>query len=348
MQKTSITQSTTVDEMVRLDPGDGPSYPLLEFDSFGEKHPRLINVTKANYPRKSERCKGNVEVLTASTAEGWAVKCWPFSIFRSESEECLFDHRHLLESVNINNYVKVPVAYYKRRTTSHPILDSLSDDSVMTLSGLYANATDGTINAVLNDFSYVIKLVIEKENLPLTSQVVNLLLDISGAKTRYSNRKSFNTIINAVLNTTKSSTRVFNNTEEEIKSFIKERPFFGYNNESKVDNVQVRFKTIDERQKHRYASDVLKYGFTAFEKNGRMRILVASSATSEVQIENDRKTLIETMEEQFKQPMNFFRNSADKVSNGMINLPSWSIYDLPLEIWAVPQIEGEDMEFRLM
>ena len=62
--------------------------------------------------------------------------------------------------------------------------------------GLYVNATDGTVNAVQNDFVNAIKLVIEENDLPLTREVVDELLSVTGVSSRYSHTPTITSIKN--------------------------------------------------------------------------------------------------------------------------------------------------------
>ena len=122
MKKIKITSSTQLSEIIEVTQEDGPNYPLLDFKGFGSRVPAKITPTTANYPRKTESAKGNVDVLIASTKEGWATKYWPFSIFDGGNGEELFDHRHLLKAVKENSYPQVPAsflqskAYWKRNS----------------------------------------------------------------------------------------------------------------------------------------------------------------------------------------------------------------------------------------
>ena len=348
MKKTKITSNTQLSEMIEVTQEDGPNYPLLDFKGFGSRVPAKITPTTANYPRKTENAKGNVDVLTASTKEGWATKSWPFSIFDGDNGEELFDHRHLLKGVKENSYPQVPVALYNRKRTGNEILDGLKDSSVLTLSGLYVNATDGTVNAVQNDFVNAIKLVIEENDLPLTREVVDEILSVTGVSSRYSHTPTITAIKNAILDRTTKSTKVFNTTKEEQKDFIKSNPLFGNNNYSSVDGVATRSKTIDASYTYRYAGDILRYAFQAWLKNEKVRVIVSSMAEHESIIEEERNTIITVMGEVFSGPINFFREKIQRTFGNMITLPQVSIEDLPLEVWAMPQIEGETEAIQLL
>lgn len=348
MKKIKITSETKISEIVEVTHEDGPDYPLLNFRGFDERVPASIVPTTANYPRKTESSKGNIDVLVASTREGWQCKSWPFSIFTDGGEEELFDHRHLLKAVKENSFPIVPVALYGRKKTGNDILDGLKQSSVLTLMGLFVNATDGTVNAVQNDFINVLKMVIEENNLPYTREVVNELISVTGVRSRYSHTATITAIKNAVLDRSTKSTKVFNTTKEEQQEWIKKNPRFGNNNYCIVDGVATRAKTIDGNHSYRYAGDILRATFQAWRKNEQVRFIVSSMAEHESDIENDRKDIIEVLQEVFSGPVSFLTKKIERFSGGMIKLPTVRIEDLPLEIWAMPQIQGEDEAIQLL
>jgi hypothetical protein len=348
MKKIVITMSTQLVEMLDVTQEDSPNYPLLDFTGFGVRVPSNLTPTSANYPRKTESAKGNVDVLIASTSEGWATKCWPFSVFLGEYGEELFDHRHLLKAVKENSYTQVPVAFYERKLVGDKILDSLSNASVLTLMGLFVNATDGTVNAVQNDFVNAIKLVIEDEELPLTLEVVETLLGVTGASLRYSHKTTITSIKNAILDHKTKSTKVFNTTKEEQQQWIKSTSYFGSNNYSEEDGVALRAKTIDNQYTYRYAGDVLRLAYKALAKREKVRVIVSSMAEHESIIEKERAEFAVVMEEIFSGPINFFREKIQLIFGDMIKLPQLTIADLPVEIWAMPQIEGEVEAIQLL
>jgi hypothetical protein len=330
---------------------DGPQYSLLELidNSFSSRLVSEITPTTANYPRKTELAKGNVDVLTASTKEGWGVKQWPFSIFvDDQGNESLFDHRHLLRAVKANNYLSVPVALYRRKKTGNDLYDSLSNNSVLSLMGLFVNATDGTTNAVQNDFVNVVKLVIEDEGLPFTKDNAQELLEVCGIQSRYAHKPVITAIENAILDRKTKSTKVFNTTKEEIKEWMNTRPFFGSNNYSSVDGVATRHKVLDSQFTYRYAGDILKWAFAAWKKGETVRVLCNSYAEHESEIESEREEIIEVMKDIFSQPINFYCEKLRAQFGGMINPPTISLDELPLELWAAPQIEGEGEAIQLL
>jgi len=349
MKKIKVTSDTKISDLIEVSQEDGPNYPLLSFKGFGVRIPSKIVPTTANYPRKTENCKGNLDVLIASTAGGWATKSWPMSLFIGENkDEELFDRRHTLKAIKENKYPLAPVALYERKKTGNPILDNLKESSVLTLSGLYVNGTDGTVNAVINDYVNAIKLVIEENDLPQTKEVVDELLSVTGVDERYSYRATITQIKNAILDKNTKSTKVFNTTKEEQKAWIKSNNFFGNNNYSPIDGVAVRSKVLDGQFTYRYAGDILKWAFHAWTKKERVRVLVYSNAEHETQIESERLEIVKVMEEIFVSPINFFSQKISSTFGGMITLPKISIADLPLEIWSMPQIEGETVAIQLV
>ena len=236
---------------------------------------------------------------------------------------------------------------YERKKTGNDLLDGIKESSVLTLMGLYVNATDGTTNAVTHDFENVVKLVIEENNLPLTREVVNELLLITGVEERYSYPGTITTIKNAILDKKTKSTKVFNTTKEEQKDWIKSNLFFGNNNYSSVDGVAVRSKVLDSQFTYRYAGDILKWAFQSWTKNEKIRVLVYSNAEHENQIEQERTEILTVMEEIFIGPINFYSQKITSIFGGLITLPKVSISDLPLEIWSMPQIDGETEAIQL-
>jgi len=332
----------------------GPDYPLLQLidNSFSAREPNNIKTTEANSPRKTEAQHGNVDALTASLKDGWNVTCWPLNLYVDENgNEELFDGRHTLKSVKANKYSSVPVALYNRKITEEELYNNLSKHSVLTLSGLFANATDGTINAKTHDFVRAIKEVIEKENLPLTREIVEKLAKITGVYSRYSSTGTISGIINSVLNTKIKSIKVFNTTKEEVEHYIDNNDKFGKNNYSKSDGVATRSKILDKQFTYRYAGDILKWAFAARGKNENLRVICSSKAEHESQIEEERIEIIECMKEIFLNPVNVYRDMIESQfsqNNWTLTLPVVSIEDLPLEIWAMPQIEGETEAIQLL
>ena len=332
----------------------GPDYPLLQLidNSFSAREPNNIKTTEANSPRKTEAQHGNVDALTASLKDGWNVTCWPLNLYVDENgNEELFDGRHTLKSVKANKYSSVPVALYNRKITEEELYNNLSKHSVLTLSGLFANATDGTINAKTHDFVRAIKEVIEKENLPLTREIVEKLAKITGVYSRYSSTGTISGIINSVLNTKTKSIKVFNTTKEEVEHYIVNNDKFGRNNYSKLDGVANRSKILDKQFTYRYAGDILKWAFAARGKNENLRVICSSKAEHESQIEEERIEIIECMKEIFLNPVNVYRDMIEtqfSQNNWTLTLPVVSIEDLPLEIWAMPQIQGETEAIQLL
>ena len=330
----------------------GPDYPLLQLidNSFSAREPNNIKTTEANSPRKTEAQHGNVDALTASLKDGWNVTCWPLNLYVDENgNEELFDGRHTLKSVKANKYSSVPVALYNRKITEEELYNNLSKHSVLTLSGLFANATDGTINAKTHDFVRAIKEVIEKENLPLTREITEKLAKITGVYSRYSSTGTISGIINSVLNTKIKSIKVFNTTKEEVEHYILNSDKFGKNNYSKSDGVATRSKILDKQFTYRYAGDILKWAFAARGKNENLRVICSSKAEHESQIEEERIEIIECMKEIFLNPVNVYRDMIEtQFSQIGLTLPVVSIQDLPLEIWAMPQIQGETEAIQLL
>lgn len=341
MKKTAFIAGQDFDVLkLEVTAEDGPVLRLLKFIGFAPRIVDTVVVSKCNSPRKVEFTHGNVDVLEASTSDGWAVKLWPLAIFRSSTgEETLFDGRHTLRALKKNAVYSAPVAIYERIMTGNPVLDSLSDETVLGLMGLYINASDGTTNAVNSDFIRMISAACAKESIPLTGKNVKLLMDVCGVNVRYKHQPTITSIYNAVTKQTASSTKVFNTTKEEMREYIQANQFFGLNEVSNEDGVVLRHKIMDHQFNYRYAGDILKW---YFQSDSGLRVGLASKADDETRIEKDRVEIIEMVEDIYVNNAKHYASILKQKFGALINFPEPSLDDLDsLELWGLPQIEGE-------
>lgn len=325
---------------------DGPSLRLLKFVGFAPRVVDNIQVSSCNSPRKTEYTHGNVDVLEGSLKGGWAVKLWPLAIFRSsDGTEVLFDRRHTLRAMKNIGVYSAPVAIYERVMTGNPVLDSISDETALGLMGLFINATDGTTNAVNSDFTRMISAACADEGIALTNKNVRLLMDVCGVDIRYNHKPTVTSIYNAITQQTSSSVRVFNTTKEEVRQYITDNPFFGYNNTSDEDNVALRTKIIDHQFNYRYAGDILRW---YFESENGLRVALSSKAGDEKKIEDEREEIVNHIEEIYVNSAKHYSSRLQEKYGSFINLPEPSLDDLSgLELWGVPQIEGETEAVQL-
>tara|TARA_B100000123_G_scaffold262348_1_gene230339 strand:+ start:141 stop:1235 length:1095 start_codon:yes stop_codon:yes gene_type:complete len=337
--------------VLRVSKEDGPNYPLLEFKGFGSRPVKDIKPTTANYPRKVETIQDKLTALIASTANFmWMVFGWPISLYlKDDGTEEQFDHRHLLRALITNNWVHAPVVLYVKKITGNNILDNLTDNSRMTLSGLYVNASDGTANAKMKDF-YIISKIMEDEKIPRTKKNVELLMQVAGVNVRFPNANhdtTRGTIRNAIIENKKRSQRVFNTAKSDYQEWVAAHPFFGLNNRSKQDNVLTYHKVLDESFTYRYANDILKWTFSAWLKGERVRVCASSKAECEVQIETDREEMVTAIKSILDTTINWYISWVEdrmKAIMPSFGLPKVELEQLPLDLWWIPQIDGEDKD----
>ena len=334
-------------DLLKVDSTDGPDYPLYEFKGFGSRRTNEIKATTANYPRKSELIQSKLEMLLASTADFmWMIFGWPISIFvDAAGNEFQFDHRHLLRALIENNWIHAPVALYKRKTTGVEVLDKLSDNSAMSLMGLRANATDNSENAGMKDF-HIIRRLMEDDKIPITNKNVDILLDAAGVNLRFPKRGhkgTIGTIRNAITDAKKKSLRVFNTSKEEVKVWIANQPNFAKNKEA-ADGVLCYHKVLDEGFYYRYANDILRWTWKAFATGSKVRVCASSFATCEVQIEKERQEMIDTIKDILDNTINWYISWVEERMTAVMpgfKLPKVELGKLPLELFWIPQIEGE-------
>ena len=333
---------------LRLDKDDGPQYPLLEFKGFGSRNTKDIVATEKNLPRKVEHKQSKWDALVASTFGFlWLLASWPISIFiTEEKDERQFDHRHLLSALKFNKWVVAPVAFYIRKYLGD-VTDLLSESSVMTLSGLYIHSIDGQDNARMEDY-YVIRKIMEEDNIPIIKSNVVRLMEIAGVFKKYPsiNQKSvIGTIRNQILKPKIQSSRVFNTSENEVKTWVFEHQYFGMNNVSTVDGVPTYHKILDSRFTYRYANDILRWCFKHWLKRERIRVIASSKAECENTIMDERQEMIDTIKDVLDNTVNWYISWVERRfhSVGMkITLPKLDMSELPLDLWFIPQIDGED------
>ena len=333
--------------LIPLDGDDGPQYPLLEFKGFGSRKVTDIVTTEKNLPRQQNFIQSKWDALVASTFGFlWLVAGWPLSIFiQDDGEEFLFDHRHLLEALKFNKWFHAPVALYKRKYLGD-ITDKLSNSSVMTLMGLYIHSIDGTDNARMKDY-HVIAKVMEEDEIPKTTAFVKKLMVVAGVYIKYpsaSHGSVIGRIASAIKDPKVKSERVFNTSPNEVKTWIASHTYFGMNNRSIVDNVPTYHKILDSRFTARYANDILRWCFKAWLNQERVRVIASSKAECETLIEEERVEIVEEMKDVLNNTVNWYISWVERRFNSMgmnLNLPKLDMSELPLDLWFIPQIDGE-------
>ena len=342
-----------IDKM-RVKESDGPDYPLFEFKGFGSRPVKELKKTPTkNGSRKSALIQEKLDSLIASTTGFlWLVFGWPVSIFIGTEEEFYFDHHHLVRAITENEWRHAPVALYKRKKTGIDVLDRLSDNSAMILMGLHANATDNSANAGVKDF-YVIRECMETDGIPRTIKNIDTLLEVSGVYERFpkkGHKTTIGGIRNAIKETKKKSLRVFNTTDAEIKDWLSTNKKFGKNKPSSVDGVMCYHKILDESFYYRYANDILKWTWVGFAKNETVRVCASSKSECENQIEAEREEMVDTINTILDNTINWYISWVEnRFSNvGMkVDLPKVELSKLPLELYWVPQIDGETDAIRV-
>ena len=343
-----------VDKM-RVKESDGPDYPLFEFKGFGSRPVKELKKTPTkNGSRKSALIQEKLDSLIASTTGFlWLVFGWPVSILIGTEEEYYFDHHHLVRAITENGWRHAPVALYNRRKTGNEVLDRLSDTSAMILMGLHANATDNSANAGVKDF-YVIRECMEADGIPRTIKNIDTLLEVSGVYERFpkkGHKTTIGGIRNVIKETKKKSLRVFNTTDAEIKDWLSTNKKFGKNKPSSVDGVMCYHKILDESFYYRYANDILKWTWCGITNNQTtIRVCASSKAECENQIEAEREEMIDTLQDILDNTINWYISWVEnRFSNvGMkVDLPKVELSKLPLELYWIPQIDGETDAIRV-
>ena len=325
-------------------------FPLLKFIGFSIEYLKHLFATD-NGCRGKKREKGNVHALNASfNAWGWNLFEWPFPFIVIESLKKLIDRRHSHAAANQLAISKVPSAEYKL-VKGHKY-SGLKPDSIITLAGVYINATDGSTNAVQDHFVFACVRVCQENNLDHTNiKIVRELLDLMGIDKRYNYVGAISTIENNILKWGEEPTRMTqNSTEDEVQEYVKDtnNPF-GDNTTDK-NGTKLFTMTADTNYNKRYAWDVLRHLWEAEKNSYDVKILIQSRKGTAAGVKKDRDDLFAKMVTFCNLSYNSYRNEAEKLINGKIKgvFPDWVI-DFPVkgvhslggEVYTLHQLEGE-------
>jgi len=355
MKKVPITHNTAIEDL-KLNNDRAPNYLGLKFCRFEFIVPSSSQVVKTtNHPRKVEKKSGNCDQLSASLKRGWIVGSFPPSFIEKNGKLQLLNGRHTLDAfLQSQQYHRMPAAIYTRVPSGDKDFDDMSFENQDTINGMKANV-DGTCNTHKDDFVYATNKVILQDNLDRDIKKVTQILEWCNFNERYNYIGTKTEIINRVLNVTKgkTSTKVFNTTVEERHEWMKENPEFGENNTS-AEGYKLRSTCVEEKSNFEdYARRIFYSALDAAEANIIEKRIIWSSSTHEDQIKLDRNKLVSIVTKCHNSPRNYFYNhikSEFKKSPfiGNISLPNCDLDNLPLELWAGPQIDGETEAIRLI
>jgi len=354
MKKVPISPETIIEDL-QINSDRAPNYLGLRLDRLDfivPSSPKVVKTT--NHPRKVEKKSGNCDQISASLKRGWAVGSFPPSFIENNGSIQLLNGRHTLEAFLQSQYHRMPASIYTRVPSGDKDFDSLSVECQDMINGMRANV-DGTCNAVKDDFEYVANKVITTDNLKRNEEVVEQILNWCNIHERYNWIGTKTEIRNKVLNFTKgqTSTKVFNTTLEERKDWMKNNPEFGENNYS-PDRYKVRSTCVDKDSNYKdFSYRIYDSVLDAVEKNDIERRIIWSSSTHEDQIKRDRDKIVSEVYKCHDRSRNYFFNFIKSELGKIpffekISLPKCELNNLPLELWAGPQIDGETEAIRLI
>tara|TARA_X000000368_G_scaffold72686_1_gene53196 strand:+ start:717 stop:1841 length:1125 start_codon:yes stop_codon:yes gene_type:complete len=333
------------------------NFPLLQFIRFSIETLKHLFATD-NGCRGVKQEKGNVHALNASFASGgWAVKEWPFPFIVIEKTfKKLIDRRHSHAAAHQLAIQKVPGAEYQL-VKGHKY-SSLKLESIITLAGVYINATDGTTNAVKDHFVFACVRVCEENHLDYTNiKIVKELLDLMGVHQRYNYAGAITSIETKILNWGDEPTRLTENaTDNELEEYLKQDNCIFADNKTDKDGTKLLVMTADTNFNKRYAWDLLRHLWEAEAGGYNIRILVQSKKSTALGVKTDRDDLICKAVQYCDLAYDSYKSHAEEVINNKFKniFPDWSI-DFPLkgvhsltgEVYLLHQLEGEDEPLQI-
>ena len=354
MEKVRISLETSIEDL-QLNIDRAPNYLGLLFTRYHLIAPSSPKIVKSkNHPRMVERKKGNCDTISASLKRGWNLGDFPPSFTVEDGKLKIIDGRHTLDAFRQSQYPLMPMAIYTRVSSGDKDFDKLTIESQDIINGMRANV-DGTRNAIKDDFIYAANLVLLMNKLDRNIDNIHQILDWFNIYERYNHSKDITEICNKILKLTegKTSTKVFNTTPEERKDWMKNNPEFGENNYS-PEGYKLRATCVEKDRNFRdYANRILDSALDAVEKKEIEKRIIWSGSTNEDQIKRDRDKIVSEVNKCHDRSKNYFFNFIKSEFEKFpffenISLPNCELSNLPLELWAGPQIDGETEAIRLI
>ena len=354
MKKVRISHETTIEDL-QFNIDRAPNYLGLLFTRYHlttPSNPKIVKTT--NHPRMVEKKTGNCDTISASLKRGWAVGSFPPSFTMEDEKLKIIDGRHTLEAFLQSQYPFMPMAIYTRVPSGDKDFDKLTIESQDIINGMRANV-DGTSNAVKDDFIHAGDQVLLMNKLDRNPDNIDQILTWFNIHERYNHSGTKSEIRNKLLNLTdgKRSTKVFNTTVEERKEWMDNNPTFGENNYS-TDGYKLRATCVDKKSNYRdYAYRIYDSALDAVEKKEIEKRIIWSGSTHEDQIKRDRDKIVSEVNKCHDRSKNYFFNFIKSEFEKFpffenISLPNCELNNLPLELWAGPQIDGETEAIRLI
>ena len=309
--------------------------------------------------------------LAGSLFYGWDRTSWPIPFMNVKSEKETFDRRHTVKVCLNNDAVdEVPAAEYERAYPQDiayaEIFNNFLDKSILTMAAMYGNVY-GPIAEDTKDYQFqtacvhILKCEHDRhEEDILTRPFVKTLLKYMGCYDRYN---SNNTVIERIVTKTLDSVKdpetvvgklTINNNIENVEKFLRTEEEWGPHNTEDDNNIYVLIPLQDNDSfcftyAERLLTTVCKNSKDP-KKSGKItKALLWNKENSQ----NAKKIAASRLkfEKRINSSWQIRRDNAlepiEKVlhEDMIIRRP---LCDLPLEVWCMNQIEGEDEPFEIL
>ena len=197
---------------------------------------------------------------------------------------------------------------------------------------------------MIDDYTRLIRFVMNDENIPFTTRNVNQFMTLTGVYDRYEpGSPALAQIENAIQSKQTSTNLVFNTSEKEVREYIdaKGADLFKYANQISSDGYICNVRKLNKTAHQRYAADILRTAISNYLQGFKTRFVFYSDQGKDRVIEKDRQDFINEVYKQFVAPINFYTQWLNDHSLIKADYPAPSIEDLNMQIFAAPQITGE-------
>tara|TARA_B100001996_G_scaffold377606_1_gene360481 strand:- start:4 stop:1128 length:1125 start_codon:yes stop_codon:yes gene_type:complete len=307
--------------------------------------------------------------LSGSLSLGWDRTSWPVPYMEIKDTKTTFDRRHTVKSCMNNSAAKeIPGAEYERAYAQGvefvDIFNEFEDKSILTMAAMWGNVY-GPIAEDTKDYMFqtacvhILRNEVERhEEDLLTRSFIKSLLRYMGCNDRYNNN---NTVIERIVTKSLDSLKdpetvvgkkCHNNNKEDVDKFLNETQGWGLHNTEDDDNIYVIIPLQDnETFCFTYAERLL----TNVCKNQKQKPEKITKALLWNKENSQNAQKIMTSRQKFEKRINssyqLRRDNALQPVEQILKpdmVPHKSLCDLPLEIWCMDQIEGEEEPYEIL
>lgn len=309
--------------------------------------------------------------LAGSLFYGWDRTSWPIPFMKVKGEKETFDRRHTVKVCLNNNAVEdVPSAEYERAYPQDiayaEIYNNFLDKSILTMAAMYGNVY-GPIAEDTKDYQFqtacvhILRDEYERhEEDILNRSFIKDLLKHMGCYDRYnSNNTVIERIVTKSLDAVKDPETVVgkkcvNNNIEDVEKFLRTEEEWGLHNTEDDNNIYVLIPLQDNDSFcFTYAERLLTTVCKNSKDSNKSGKITKALLWNKENSQNAKKIAASRLkfEKRINSSWQLRRDNALEPIEKVLHedmIIRRSLCDMPLEVWCMNQIEGEEEPFEIL